>query len=214
MAQATQSYLANGVKVSKKSIEIGDEILVSYNGLLAEHGAEQVMAHYGYGDTWEEKSWLSMDWNNGAFTAKLKVIKSGNLNICFKDSIDNWDNNSSMNYTFKVDSKAKAKAVKETETTAKKVASKKTVEKSDVKSATKTMPKLVVKSAAEMTSKPTAKEPTKQTVKQTAKPATKETPNNNAASKLETVTKTALKGSSGMNSTNSEGIIQKNKQMQ
>lgn len=109
-----QQYANNGVKVSKTAIKEGDEIVLSYNGFLAKNGASNVYAHIGYGDSWENIDNIPMKLDKGIFKANLKIKSSNNLNICFKDDFDNWDNNSHNNYSFKVSAKATKTASKTT----------------------------------------------------------------------------------------------------
>jgi len=114
----SQPYVDNGILISKNTLSSGDEIEVIYKGLLAENGADQVFLHGGYGDEWDEKFFVSMERGNEAeFRTMLKLSKlSGELHITFKDSADNWDNNSSENYSFKI-KKAKAPTTPTTKST-------------------------------------------------------------------------------------------------
>ncbi len=116
MAPNKNTYTENGISISKASMKVGDSVTVTYNGLLANCGADSVTMHIGYGDNWDNKEFISMENDNGTFKASLVIDNSGSLNIAFKDSAENWDNNSGSDYTFKV---TKPKAVKaETETAA------------------------------------------------------------------------------------------------
>lgn len=94
------SYSDNGVSASEL---MGNSIKLIYNGLLAKSGATQVYAVIGYGNNnnWENVEYHQM--NNtltNTFEVNVPVKMTGNLNVCFKDSANNWDNNSGMNYTF------------------------------------------------------------------------------------------------------------------
>ncbi|HCT64192.1 MAG TPA: carbohydrate-binding protein [Lachnospiraceae bacterium] len=94
------SYSSNGVSASELT---GNSIKLTYNGLLPQSGASQVYAFVGYGSNynWESVENYPMDKTMGTtFETNIPVKKTGNLNICFKDSANNWDNNSGMNYTF------------------------------------------------------------------------------------------------------------------
>lgn len=106
MAAKAQPFEENGVTISKSTIYAGDEITVTYSGMLASNGAVEIYAHVGYGDEWEQKSFIPMANNNGVFSCNLNVLMPGTLNMCFKDNADNWDNNSQNNYSFKVAKKA------------------------------------------------------------------------------------------------------------
>lgn len=107
MASNAKKYVENGVLISKDKIKAGDKITLTYEGLLAKSGAELVIAHFGYGDEWEDKAYIQMEPVDGSFKLTFIVIQSKDLNVTFKDGADNWDNNSGNNYTFLVSDKAK-----------------------------------------------------------------------------------------------------------
>lgn len=106
MIKNLQTYSENGVTISKEKIIVGDTIILTYDGLLAKSGADVIVAHIGYGDSWDEKAYIPMDAVDGVFKVTFKVKQLNDLNITFKDGADNWDNNSMNNYTFEVSEKA------------------------------------------------------------------------------------------------------------
>ncbi len=110
MAKTKQLYEENGVELSKATISVGDEVTLLYKGLLAQNGADSVYAHIGYGDNWENKEFIPMEKDNDVFRTTIKVNLSDKLNVAFKDSVDNWDNNSLQNYSFDVSKKASKSA--------------------------------------------------------------------------------------------------------
>ncbi len=118
MARTKQLYEDSGVELSKATINVGDEITLLYRGLLAKSGADSVYAHIGYGDNWEGKEFIPMEKVEDVFKATIKVNVSDKLNIAFKDSVDNWDNNSQQNYSFNVSAKASKTASAATSKTA------------------------------------------------------------------------------------------------
>ncbi len=96
-------YVENGVKLSKVNVVAGEEITVTYNGLLAASGAQNVYAHVGFGNDWNETIDVPMTKDKkGDFKAKIKIAGYDSLNMCFKDDVNNWDNNHSFNYSFDV----------------------------------------------------------------------------------------------------------------
>ncbi len=109
MSKISHDYSKNGVFVSKLPINVGDEVKISYSGLLAENGADRVFAHIGYDEAWKESQYVSMEKEEGLFVTKLKVPNYVKLNVCFKDSASNWDNKGSY-YSFPIESK-KTKSV-------------------------------------------------------------------------------------------------------
>lgn len=95
-----QSYSKAGVTYEKLSETQGK---ISYSGLLAQSGAQEVCGVFGFGSNqnWEAVTTLEFKKEGGdTFQAIIPVEQGKNINIAFKDSADNWDNNSGMNYTF------------------------------------------------------------------------------------------------------------------
>jgi len=39
---------------------VGDEVTLYYKGLLAQSGADAIFAHIGYGENWEDKTFIPM----------------------------------------------------------------------------------------------------------------------------------------------------------
>lgn len=96
----TQTYSHAGVSFDKLS---ESEAKICYSGLLAKSGADSVIGVYGFGSNqkWEDVSEVVMTRDaTGAFTATIPIVRGKNVNFAFKDSADNWDNNSGLNYTF------------------------------------------------------------------------------------------------------------------
>lgn len=95
-----QSYSKSGVTFEKMS-EIQAKIM--YSGLLIKSGAQEVDGVYGYGSNqnWENISTISLKKEAADSYMGIVPIEYGkNINMVFKDSAENWDNNSGMNYTF------------------------------------------------------------------------------------------------------------------
>ncbi len=96
------SYSNNGVQLSEIK-ETPNTLKLVYNGLLAQNGAREIYSVIGYGDNqfWEDITYIPMDKTDSqTFESVFPVNKSGNINIAFKDDLNNWDNNSGNNYTF------------------------------------------------------------------------------------------------------------------
>lgn len=97
---AYNSYTDNGIRVTEATYPI---MKITYEGLLAKNGAQEISAVVGYGNNlkWEDVETFTMQKvNNQAFETSIPVKRSGNINVVFKDSGGNWDNNSGMNYSF------------------------------------------------------------------------------------------------------------------
>ena len=91
---------------SNREVEIepeGRKLRLSYNGLLAKSGAQDVYAAVSYGDNenWKNVKYYPMGkTEQNTFEALLPIKKNTNLNVAFKDGADHWDNNSGNNYSF------------------------------------------------------------------------------------------------------------------
>lgn len=95
-------YYENGVIIAPNVIAEGDTATVIYKGILRNSGADAVYLHVGYGDNWRSTRDIQMNRTNDGFEARLPVTEYDRLNLAFKDSAGNWDNNSGRNYRFDV----------------------------------------------------------------------------------------------------------------
>jgi len=100
-------YHKNGVIVTPNVIADGDNVTVTYKGLLYNSGANHVYMHVGYGDNWDNVSDIKMEKTSNGFVAKIPVKGHEQLNMAFKDCAGNWDNNSGRNYRFEVQANMK-----------------------------------------------------------------------------------------------------------
>jgi hypothetical protein len=92
-----------GVVVDPTPITAGQETTIFYNGLLADHGADQVYLHVGFGpsDHWQVVRDLRMSKTAYGWVKTLEAPATAErLSFCFKDSANNWDNNSGHNWTW------------------------------------------------------------------------------------------------------------------
>lgn len=94
----SNAYKSNGITVTPSSFSTGDKIKVTYTGLLSQSGANEVYAHIGWGDSWENINDIKMSKTKTGFSTTITAYNSA-LNLCFKDTCNNWDNNNGNNYT-------------------------------------------------------------------------------------------------------------------
>jgi hypothetical protein len=93
--------------------EIGDEfdaqreeapsIQIGYHGLLKNCGADAVYLHYGF-DNWDNRTIHTAKMQQYADGGFHLWVASGNhreINYCFKDSADHWDNNSGQDWSIR-----------------------------------------------------------------------------------------------------------------
>ncbi len=96
------AYLENGIFASQVKSDNTTNLSIEYKGLLFKSGADSVFAHFGYGAKWTTPSYVKMIKTENGFKANIPLHKGGTINLAFKDSADNWDNNSGSNYSFSV----------------------------------------------------------------------------------------------------------------
>lgn len=97
--ETLKTFRDNGI-ILESTIET---FKLDYNGLLAKNGAHEVSLMVGYGDqnNWEYSNSFPMKkLDNQFFEVYFPITEEGNVHLAFKDSADNWDNNSGENYTF------------------------------------------------------------------------------------------------------------------
>ena len=96
--------MEKNVKLEPEPDSTADKIKINYSGLLAESGAEEVYLHAGIGNQhdWEATRDIVMqpEETENIWSAELEVNQADAVNFCFKDSADNWDNNSGHNWSY------------------------------------------------------------------------------------------------------------------
>ncbi len=93
------SYPDSGIQF----YNLPDLVKLTYSGILAKNGAEDIYAVIGYGsnNNWEEVEELQMTKTaHKNFELLTRRKKQGSVNIAFKDGADHWDNNYGSNYIF------------------------------------------------------------------------------------------------------------------
>ena len=103
MFKATSNeYLANGLIIEQANPHANDRVTIVYNGLLAQSGAPRLFARVGHGCNWHETEEYEMSRTVSGFETTVPARNSETLNVAFRDTVFNWDNNHGMNYTFNV----------------------------------------------------------------------------------------------------------------
>jgi len=96
MSIISQEFWNNGVSLTQKD----NSLRVSYQGLLANSGAPEVYAHVGYGLDWQGTNDYKMHKTAHGFEVEIPWNpKDTSVNVCFKDTASNWDNNNGSNYS-------------------------------------------------------------------------------------------------------------------
>lgn len=90
------------VFVDPTPLRAGSKGRIQYQGLLAKAGADKVYLHYGV-DGWRKPALICMDRIGDRFETEIKTtVSSREIDFCFKDSADHWDNNSGMDWKMEV----------------------------------------------------------------------------------------------------------------
>ncbi len=90
------------VSISPEPPRKGQEVLIHYRGLLAECGADQVWLHYGF-DSWKNTHTVNMNKvGENSFSCALKAEGKKEMNFCFKDSAEHWDNNNGQDWNISI----------------------------------------------------------------------------------------------------------------
>jgi len=90
-----------------------DVVKISYTGKFFQEEADEVYIHYGFGFNWDNLNEIKMIKTELGFQAELELISSDSLNLCFRNSNSEWDNNDSQNYVFPIEKRDLALVVQE-----------------------------------------------------------------------------------------------------
>jgi len=98
-------YYKNGLIVTPNVLAEGDKATVIYKGILKESGADEIYMHVGFGEHWHNTQDIKMKKTSEGFETVLPITYDLPLKVAFRDNANNWDNNSSRDYTFEVQSR-------------------------------------------------------------------------------------------------------------
>lgn len=70
-----------------------------YGGPLVEAGATEVYVHFGFGLLWNNLQELKLDKVGDCYETEITMSSCEDINFCFRDGNNNWDNNNAQNYT-------------------------------------------------------------------------------------------------------------------
>ena len=101
------------VFINSEDLCQGKTARIIYNGPLSKVG-DELYIHLGFGNMWDNLSEVKMEKTSDGYVAEVPMIKADTLNFCFRDSKNNWDNNSCKNYSFEISKPKMIKATSET----------------------------------------------------------------------------------------------------
>ena len=78
-------------------------VKITYTGKLFQDGSEEVFIHYGFGNNWDNLNEVKMEKTELGFQAEIELNSSDTLNLCFRNSNNEWDNNDGQNYIFPIE---------------------------------------------------------------------------------------------------------------
>lgn len=81
----------------------GTKVKISYVGYLFQNGSEEVFLHYGFGINWDNVSEVKMEKTELGFQCEIDILEGDCLNLCFRNAVNEWDNNLGQNFTFTVE---------------------------------------------------------------------------------------------------------------
>jgi len=85
---------------TEKLIE-GRTAKLTYKGNLAIPSTNEIYVHYGFGLLWENIQEIKLDKiDDYTYETEINITPSyDSINFCFRDDINNWDNNEAKNYS-------------------------------------------------------------------------------------------------------------------
>ena len=78
-------------------------VKISYTGKFFQDNSEEVYVHYGFGNNWDNLNEIKMEKTELGFQTEIELISSETLNLCFRNSSNEWDNNDGQNYVFPIE---------------------------------------------------------------------------------------------------------------
>lgn len=95
-------YISSGVVINPPIASAGEDVKISYDGILSKNGAADITALVSFGPKADHRKDFKMTKNSMGFEVSIPVENTDTMNISFKDVSDNLDNNSGKNYIFDV----------------------------------------------------------------------------------------------------------------
>lgn len=95
--------LTKDINLNLEKIVKGQAFTVQYSGQLFQNNSDEVFINFGYGQNWDNHGELKMTKTISGFCAEITPIDATELNFCFRDNNNIWDNNSYKNYSINVE---------------------------------------------------------------------------------------------------------------
>ena len=79
------------------------KVKISYTGKFFQENSQDVYVHYGFGNEWNNINDTKMEKTELGFQTEIQLEGGETLNLCFKNEVDEWDNNDGTNYIFQIE---------------------------------------------------------------------------------------------------------------
>lgn len=99
--------LVKNIFFNTDKIVENSKLKISYVGNLYQNGSEEVFLHYGFGLQWDELADIKMEKTELGFQCEIDIQEYESLNLCFRNSNNEWDNNNGENYIFDIEKVSK-----------------------------------------------------------------------------------------------------------
>ncbi len=79
------------------------KVKISYTGKFFQDDSEDVFIHYGFGLNWDNLNDIKMEKTELGFQTEIDLPEGDSFNFCFKNNLEQWDNNEGQNYVFPIE---------------------------------------------------------------------------------------------------------------
>jgi hypothetical protein len=94
----SKRYGDSSISIEPMPVKSGGKVHLRYHGLLKNSGTPEVYLHYGF-DGWKDCATIPMERTiDGEFAVSIHASADREINFCFKDGSEHWDNNSGWNW--------------------------------------------------------------------------------------------------------------------
>ena len=76
------------------------KVKISYTGKFYQDKCQKVIAHYGFGEQWDNVNDIEMENTELGFQTEIELLEGESFSLCFKNENNEWDNNKGNNYVF------------------------------------------------------------------------------------------------------------------
>lgn len=95
--------LVKNIFFNTDKIVENSKLKISYIGSLYQNASEEVFLHYGFGINWDNVTDVQMEKTELGFQCEIEIGEYDSLNLCFRNSNNEWDNNNGENYIFDIE---------------------------------------------------------------------------------------------------------------